>query len=156
MNVPSINQSTFRHQLDDVNFSVYLILSTIVYFFAASDINSIYKYCRCTYEHTIPLIPRFRYIEKWNENESKRGDMGEKPIWEQLSAFGNSLNKIILLERATEDAAAAERVREDIEALHRYREREREMRDNGHIKIIIFSGSIHLFPFAHNRNRVWF
>lgn len=48
--------------------------------------------------------------------------MGEKPIWEQLSAFGNSLNKIILLERATEDpAAAAEGVREDIEALHRYR-----------------------------------
>lgn len=33
--------------------------------------------------------------------------MGEKPIWEQLSAFWNSLNKIILLERATEDAAAA-------------------------------------------------
>lgn len=47
--------------------------------------------------------------------------MGEKPIWEQLSAFGNSLNKIILLERATEDPAAAEGVREDIEALHRYR-----------------------------------
>lgn len=64
----------------------------------------------------------FRYIEKWNENESKRGDMGEKPIWEQLSAFWNSLNKIILLERATEDpVAAAEGVREDIEALHRYR-----------------------------------
>lgn len=64
----------------------------------------------------------FRYIEKWNENESNRGDMGEKPIWAQLSAFGNSLNKIILLERATEDpAAAAEGVREDIEALHRYR-----------------------------------
>lgn len=79
--------------------------------------------------------------------------MGEKPIWEQLSAFWNSLNKIILLERATEDAAAAaEGEREDIEALQRYR----EMRDNGHIKIIIFSGIIHLFPFAHNRNRVWF
>lgn len=54
--------------------------------------------------------------------------MGEKPIWEQLSAFWNSLNKIILLERATEDAAAAaEGEREDIEALQRYR----EQRDEG-------------------------
>lgn len=40
--------------------------------------------------------------EKRNENIFiYKGDMGEKPIWEQLSAFWNSLNKIILLERAT-------------------------------------------------------